>query len=49
MWCSMRLVAASFVMFLIGVSPLQTQQPLDTVNTRESPAGKIAWQYDTGG
>jgi hypothetical protein len=50
MWLSMRLVLASLAMFSIGVSWLGAQQPPDARNTqKDSPAGKVAWQYDTGG
>jgi hypothetical protein len=50
MWLSMRLVVASLATFSIGVSWLGAQQPPDARNTqKDSPAGKVAWQYDTGG
>jgi len=49
-WHSIRLVVAGLVTFWVGVSSFDVQQPADTQKAQpDSPAGKIAWQYDTGG
>ena len=47
---SMRLIFVGFVAFAMGGTWLGAQQPHDDGDIlRESTAGKIAWQYDTGG
>jgi hypothetical protein len=47
---SVRLLGAGLVTFWIGVSLLEAQQAPDTQKAQlDSPAGKIAWQYNTNG
>jgi len=46
----MRFVVAGLVTFWIVVFSLEAQQQPDTPKAQQdSPAGKIAWQYDTAG
>jgi hypothetical protein len=46
----MRLIVAGPVLLCIGIDWLGVRQPYDSANIQtESIAGKIAWQYDTGG
>jgi hypothetical protein len=46
----MRLILAGLVLLCMGVAWLGAQQPHDGGDTqKESNAGKITWQYDTGG
>ena len=46
----MRLSVAGLVLICMGVVWLGAQQPHYSGDIRrESTAGKIAWQYDTGG
>jgi hypothetical protein len=50
MWLSSRLRVVKLAMFSIGVAWLGAQQLPDAQSTqKESPAGKVAWQYNTGG
>jgi len=47
---SMRLLIARLVLPCMGVAWLGAQQPHGSGDVQtESTAGKIAWQYDTGG
>ncbi len=47
---SMRLIVAGLVLLRMSVAWLGAQQPHDSGDIqKESTAGKIAWQYDTGG
>ncbi len=47
---SMRLIVAGLVLLCMGVAWVGAQQPHDGGDIqKESTAGKIAWQYDTGG
>jgi len=49
-WRSMRLAATGLVTLWIGVPSLAPQQLADAQKAQQdSSAGKIAWQYDTGG
>ena len=49
MWLSRRLIV-KLALFSIGVAWLGAQQQPDARTAQiESPAGKVAWQYDTGG
>ena len=47
---STRLIVAGLVVLCMGVARLGAQQPHNGGDIqKESTAGKIAWQYDTGG
>jgi hypothetical protein len=48
---SMRLIVAGLVLLcMMGVAWLGARQPQDSGDIqKESTAGKIVWQYDTGG
>jgi hypothetical protein len=47
---SMRLIVAGLVLLCMGVAWLGARRPHDSGDIqKESTAGKIAWQYDTGG
>lgn len=47
---SMRLIVAGLVLLCSGVAWLGARQPQDSGDIqKESTAGKIVWQYDTGG
>jgi hypothetical protein len=47
---SMRLMVAGLVVLCMAVAWLGARQPHDSGDMQnESTAGKIAWQYDTGG
>lgn len=47
---SIRMMVAGFVLLSTGAAWVGAQQPHDRGDTqKESTAGKIAWQYDTGG
>jgi hypothetical protein len=46
---SMRLIVAGLVLLCMGIAWLGARQPHDSDNIQIEIAGKIAWQYDTGG
>jgi hypothetical protein len=47
---SMRLIVAGLALLCMGVAWLGARHPQDSGDIqKESTAGKIVWQYDTGG